>query len=151
MSQHHLLPPLCNLLSCQSGIHSPTSHCSSPPCLAVMAQAEFRAERCPKLHNAHTSRAGVASCSCQCPLILPLGICFLLENTPAVCPGPGTGTGTHSAVLMGLPENTQVHAGSHARLGWSRSQPAGANIFSWLHLIWDSRAAHFPVGTGACP
>ena len=33
---------------------------------------------------------------CHCSWILAPGICFLLENTPAVCPGRGRGTGTRA-------------------------------------------------------
>ena len=99
MRQHHLLPTLCNLLSCQSGTHSPTSRCSSAPRSAAMARAEFRATHCPRLHTDHASRAGVAPCLSQCPLILPAGICFLLEDT--LQPAPAGGTGTSPTVLPG--------------------------------------------------
>lgn len=67
MRQHHLLPPLCKILSCQSGIHSPASRRSSPPCLAVNVRAELRAELPPELHSAHTTELGLVLACASAP------------------------------------------------------------------------------------
>lgn len=97
--------------------------------LGSNARAGCRAERCPKLH--HCSRFQSVSRCLLMPVSFDPPTRYLLPDGRCPCspPWPGQGTGTRLAVPW-APASPQVHAGPRARLGWRRSQPAGADTFS---------------------